>query len=54
MRTRIAAIQTGAVERGPPPYDAWMKEQAGELGAFAHQWFEGDAKMRGRSPGTFA
>ena len=29
----------GAVERDPA-IDAWMKEHAGELGAWAHQWFE--------------
>jgi hypothetical protein len=29
----------GAVERDPA-VDAWMKSQAGELGAIAYQWFE--------------
>lgn len=29
----------GAVERAPA-IDAWMKKQAGELGAIAREWFE--------------
>jgi hypothetical protein len=29
----------GTVERDPT-IDAWMKAQAGELGALAHEWFE--------------
>ena len=29
----------GALERDPA-IDRWMKAQAGELGAIAHQWFE--------------
>jgi hypothetical protein len=29
----------GAVERDPA-IDAWMKHHKGELGAFAHEWFE--------------
>ena len=38
MRTELLRFN-GAVERDPA-IDAWMKEQAGELGAIAHHWFE--------------
>ena len=38
MRTELLRFD-GAVERDPA-IDAWMKEDAGELGAIAHQWFE--------------
>ena len=38
MRTALLRFN-GAVERSPA-IDAWMKENAGELGAIAHQWFE--------------
>ena len=38
MRTELFRVN-GAVERDPA-IDAWMKEQAGEWGAIAHQWFE--------------
>ena len=37
MRTELLRFN-GAIERDPA-VDAWMKEQAGELGAIAHQWF---------------
>src|SRR4029077_4113766 len=39
MRTELLRFN-GAIERDPA-IDAWMKEQAGELRAIAHQWFEG-------------
>lgn len=38
MRTALLRFN-GAVERDPA-IDAWMKRQAGELGAIAHHWFE--------------
>jgi hypothetical protein len=38
IRTQLLRFN-GAVERDSA-IDAWMKEQAGELGAIAHQWFE--------------
>lgn len=38
MRTELLRFD-GAVKRDPA-IDAWLKEQAGELGAIAHQWFE--------------
>jgi len=38
MRTDLLRFN-GAVERDPA-VDAWLKEQAGELGAIARQWFE--------------
>ena len=37
-RTKLFRLN-GAVERDPA-IDAWMKDNAGELGAIAHQWFE--------------
>jgi len=37
MRTDLLRFN-GAVERDPA-IDAWMKEQAGELGVIARQWF---------------
>jgi hypothetical protein len=40
MTTRTELFRlNGAVERDPA-IDAWMKDNAGELGAIAHQWFE--------------
>ena len=38
MRTELLRFN-GAVKRDPA-IDAWMKAQAGELGAIAHHWFE--------------
>jgi len=38
MRTDLLRFN-GTVERDPA-VDAWLKEQAGELGAIARQWFE--------------
>jgi hypothetical protein len=38
MRTELLRF-SGAVERDSA-MDACMKEQAGELGAMAHEWFE--------------
>jgi hypothetical protein len=38
MRTALLRFN-GAVERDPA-IDAWMKENASELGAIAHLWFE--------------
>lgn len=38
MNTELLRF-SGAVERDPA-IDAWMKEQPGELGAIARQWFE--------------
>ena len=38
METKLWRFN-GAVERDPT-IDAWMTQQAGELGAIAHQWFE--------------
>jgi hypothetical protein len=52
MKTELLRFN-GAVERDPA-IDAWMKAHAGGLGAIAHQWFEVNAKMWGRSPGAFA
>src|SRR5579862_8197020 len=39
MMRKDLLLFNGAVERDPR-IDAWMKEQAGELGAMAHAWFE--------------
>jgi hypothetical protein len=38
MRAQLLRFN-GAVQRDPA-IDAWMKEDSGELGAIAHQWFE--------------
>ena len=38
MRTELLRFN-GAVKRDPA-IDAWLKEQAGELGAIADEWFE--------------
>ena len=38
MRTNLLRFN-GAIERDPR-IDAWMKEQANELGALAREWFE--------------
>jgi hypothetical protein len=38
MKTELLRFN-GAVERDPA-IDAWMKENRGELGAIAHEWFE--------------
>ena len=38
MRSELLRFN-GAVKRDPA-IDAWMKENAGELGEIAHQWFE--------------
>ena len=38
MRTELLRFN-GAVERDPA-IDAWMREQGGELGAIAQEWFE--------------
>ena len=38
IRTDLFRLN-GGVERDPA-IDAWMKQNAGELGAIAHQWFE--------------
>jgi hypothetical protein len=38
IRTELFRLN-GAVERDPA-VDAWLKEQAGELGAIAREWFE--------------